>query len=235
MNEVTNSDELRELRTFILLEEIGELIRQGEAELRAYRDQEAARAFIDAAEAQQWIDEHEDEEYRYNHNHDSKGRFARSDTGLTGSGAGDRIHISGGVSGALDRYSKEAQKHADKYYEAVRHMKTDVSRIAQNTGFTNDEIKSVKNFVFIETHDLGGKTKERFYPSYEMAQSWQRLIEGKNIQPHDITLIKHELTELKLMKQGSSQSEAHRKAEKLYDYSGEVKNYYGKTDQHKAR
>ena len=77
MNEVTNSDELREIRTFILLEEIRELIRQGEAELRAYRDQEAARAFIDAAEAQQWIDEHEDEEYRYNHNHDSKGRFAR--------------------------------------------------------------------------------------------------------------------------------------------------------------
>ena len=47
--------ELREIRTFILLEEIGELIRQGEAELRAYRDREEAQAFIDAAEAQQWI------------------------------------------------------------------------------------------------------------------------------------------------------------------------------------
>lgn len=74
-------DELREIRTFIALEEIGELIRQGEAEYRAYRDREEVQAFIDAAEAQQWIDEHEDEEQRYNHNHDSKGRFASASGG----------------------------------------------------------------------------------------------------------------------------------------------------------
>ena len=126
MNEVTNSDELREIRTFILLEEIGELIRQGEAELRAYRDQEAARAFIDAAEAQQWIDEHEDEEHRYNHNHDSKGRFARSDSGLTGGGGNGKIKSDGMYrktenTGAFShlpiRMSKKAVRDIAKKYD----------------------------------------------------------------------------------------------------------------------
>lgn len=235
VNEVTNSEELRELRTFIALEEIGELIRQGEEEYRAYKDLEEARAFIELAEIREWIADREYEEKRYNHNHDSKGRFASSNSGLTGGGGNGIIRVSGGVTGALDRYSNEAQEHADKYYEAVRHMKTDVNRIAQNTGFSERDIQNVKNFVFNDVHDLGGETEERFYPSYEMAQSWQRLIEGKNIQPHDITLIKHELTEQKLMKQGLSQNEAHRKAEKLYNYSDGVKKYYGETDQHKTK
>lgn len=61
MNEGTYRDELAEIQTFILLAEAEELIRQGEAELRAYRDQEAARAFIDAAEAREWIAERENE------------------------------------------------------------------------------------------------------------------------------------------------------------------------------
>ena len=75
---------LAEIRTFIALEEIGELIRQGEAEYRAYRDREEAQAFIDAAEAQQWIDEQEEEE-RYNHYHDpTNGQFASGKGGGVG-------------------------------------------------------------------------------------------------------------------------------------------------------
>lgn len=112
------------------------------------------------------------------------------------------------MSGALNPDSKRAQEHADRYYESVRHMKNDVNRISTNTGFSKDEISKIKEFIFMEKHDLGGIEPEYFYPSYEMAESWQRLIDGKNIQNHDMTLLKHEITERQCMKQGYSQSES---------------------------
>lgn len=36
---------------------------------------------------------------------------------------------------------------------------------------------------------------KRFVPDFYMAQSWQRLIEGNNIQHHDLLLLDHELYE----------------------------------------
>ena len=138
------------------------------------------------------------------------------------------------VSGALNPDSEKAQEHADRYYESVRKMKNDHERIAANTDFSAEEVKQVKSFIFLEKHDLGGSEPEYFYPSYEMAQSWQRLIEGKNIQPHDLTLLRHEIMERKLMEQGHSQREAHRAAEEKYNYSKESREYYAKADKHKA-
>lgn len=107
---------------------------------------------------------------------------------------------SGALSGAHNPQSDQAQEHAEKYYEAVKLMKTDIKHISANTGFSEDDITKIKNHVFIEKHDLGNGELEYFYPNYEMAQSWQRLIDGKNIQKHDITLLNHELLEQRLMK-----------------------------------
>jgi hypothetical protein len=56
-----------------------------------------------------------------------------------------------------------------------------------------------------------------------MAQSWQRLIDGKNIKEQDIILLKHELSERFYMKQGLSQTEAHEKANIKYNYEMSVK------------
>ena len=67
-----------------------------------------------------------------------------------------------------------------KYYAAVRKMTNDYQRIAKNTGFNENEVKQIKDFIFMQKHDLGNAKLEYFYPSYEMAQSWQRLIDGKN-------------------------------------------------------
>lgn len=135
--------------------------------------------------------------------------------------------------GGLTPDSKKAQEHADRYYESVRKMKNDHERIAENTDFSAEEIKQVKVFIFLEKHDLGGPEPEHFYPSYEISQSWQRLIDGKNIQKHDITLIKHELMEKDLMAQGYSQNEAHRMTEQKYGYATESREYYAKADKHK--
>ena len=142
------------------------------------------------------------------------------------------IMNSGAISGALNPFSKDARKHAAQYYESVRHMNTDVTRISENTGISEAEIAKIKKHVFLEKHDLGGDEPEYFYPNYEMAQSWQRLIDGKNIQKHDVTLLRHEAMERELMDKGYSQAEAHRLAEEKYNYSKESDEYYAETNKH---
>ena len=141
----------------------------------------------------------------------------------------------GSISGALNPYSKRAEGHAVRYYESVRYMTTDVARIASNTGYSTNEIQRIKNFIFMEKHDLGRGKLEDFDASYEMAQSWQRLIDGKNIQQHDLILLKHEIMENKLVDLGIPQSEAHIMTSKEYNYSREARKYYDTIEKHKKR
>lgn len=142
--------------------------------------------------------------------------------------AGNGIMKAGAISGALNPYDKRASEHAARYYESVRKMKTDVKNIAKHTGLHEEKIQEVKNFIFMEKHDLGGSEPEYFTPSYEMAQSWQRLIDGKDIKKHDLTLLHHEIMEKDLMNQGYSQDKAHILASEKYDYRKESDEYYAK-------
>ncbi len=125
-----------------------------------------------------------------------------------------------------------AKKHAEKYYGLVRSMKTDVERIANNTGFSKNDIKKIKDYLFTDEHDLGSGEPRRFTPDFAIAQSWQRLIDGKNIQNHDLTLLNHEILEKQLMKDGLTQDEAHKMASKQYNYQEEVNKYYDKIKKH---
>ena len=137
------------------------------------------------------------------------------------------------ASGALDFDSKEAESHAEMYYESVRHMKTDIKRIAKNTGISEQDISIIKQFLFEEQHDLEENGIRRFFADYDIAQSWQRLIDGRSIQPHDLTLLRHELLERQLMLEGKSQREAHEEASEVYNYAKELKAYHDKTKKHK--
>ena len=102
-----------------------------------------------------------------------------------------------GASGAIPRNDiARMDDHAERYYDEIRKRSSDIEAIAQNTGFAVGDIRSIKQHVFIDTHDLGKKLPTRFEPDYDMAVSWQRLIEGKNIQEMDLVLLNHELTEL---------------------------------------
>ena len=150
-------------------------------------------------------------------------------------GSVDGIIVSGAVSGALDPISNEAEKHAKVYYQSVRKMKTDYKRIAKNTGYTEEQVREIKNFIFLEKHDLGNGKFDYFHPSYEMGQSWQRLIDGKNIQPHDWILLKHEIMERELMSKGLTQGEAHIETSKVYDYKKESDKYYAELGKHKKK
>lgn len=93
---------------------------------------------------------------------------------------------------------KRKQKHAKTYYESIRKRNDDIISIAKNTGININTIKKVKEHVFINKYNLAqGYTN--FYPDYEMAIAWQRLIEGKNIKNSDIILLHHERLESHLM------------------------------------
>ena len=46
-------------------------------------------------------------------------------------------------------------------------------------------IYKIKRHIFVNEYDLGEDGRRRFDPDYDMAVSWQRLIEGKDIQEMD--------------------------------------------------
>jgi len=129
-----------------------------------------------------------------------------------------------GASGAIERRDiKRQETHAKLFYNEVRKRTADVETIARNTGFSVEDVESVKRHIFLDYHDLGDEEPERFNPSYDMAISWQRLIDGKDIREMDIVLLQHELHELRLMEKGLSYRQAHDAAEKLHNYSKFIK------------
>ena len=152
-------------------------------------------------------------------------------SGLTNGARSGMMRVSGAISGALDPDSNDANEHAKRYYASVRKMKTDVDHIAKHTGIPRETIQAIKDFIFNEKHDLGEKF-DYFEPDYMMAQSWQRLIDGKNIQEHDLTLLRHEQMERELMQQGLSQSEAHKITSQTYNYGKEARAYYDRIKKH---
>lgn len=127
-----------------------------------------------------------------------------------------------------------AEKHAERYYGLVRSMTTDVAKIAENTGYSESVIQRIKNFIFLDKHDLGDLEPRRFDPSFSMAQSWQRLINGTP-EPHDIVMLQHEILEQELMESGLSQYQAHIEASKKYNYAKESDDYYAALKERKNR
>jgi len=102
-------------------------------------------------------------------------------------------------------------KHAALYYEEIRKRTSDIQAISNNTGFSIEDVRRIKEHVFMNSYDLGGLEPERFEADYVMAVSWQRLVEGKNILEMDLVLLHHELVEYTLMhEEGLPYHEAHK-------------------------
>lgn len=100
-------------------------------------------------------------------------------------------------------------------YETYRNIKSDVPNIARITGFTEEEISAIKEYVF---------NNEEFYPDYDQAQTWDRLRKGEPIEA-DIIFIKHELMEMEYRKKGYSYEEAHELTEKVHNYDKAIREY----------
>ena len=135
--------------------------------------------------------------------------------------------VTGGIAGGIsDPSSIRALTHAELYYEEIRRNHSDVQRIAKNTGFTTQQILMIKNYLFIDAHELDGGYR-RFDVSFEIAESWKRLaFDPQNIKSHDVTLLNHELMEMRLVSDGSTQDEAHTITSRKYDYAKESAEYY---------
>jgi len=125
-----------------------------------------------------------------------------------------------GATGAIPRTDLERlDEHSNRYYEEIRKRKHDVAAIAHNTGVPIEDIEKIKQHIFVNEYDLGEDGYRRFDPDYDIAVSWQRLVDGKDIQEMDIVLLNHELFEYNLMnEQKLSYKEAHKKAAELYNY-----------------
>lgn len=136
------------------------------------------------------------------------------------------MYTCGGISGGLNPSTSEASRHAKEMYASIRKRTTDCLKIAENTGYPIEVISLIKGYVFYCQHCCtDGFTQ--FFPSYEIAESWRRLTQGKShILPHDLLLLKHELREILFITEGYSQSEAHIKASQLYDYHGASDAFY---------
>ena len=203
-------------RECMMLQEVGDTEGLQKASLRLRNPREKYRAYCKETGLKQHNDR--TQVYGYDRSKSSKTVWAerKAKSGLD-NGSRSGIMNTGVISGALNPYSKEAEKHAVQYYESVRHMTTDTQKISAATGISRDKIDKIKNHVFITEHDLLTGHK-RFDPSYDMAQSWQRLING-DFKEQDIVLLKHEYAELRYMEKGYSQNEAHILASKKYNYA----------------
>ena len=122
--------------------------------------------------------------------------------------------------------------HAEKYYEARRKngMEAFVNKIHQNTGYSKKRLESIYKHVFINEYDLTDG-HHRFYPDFDMAQSFQRLLEGKNIRKHDLLMLKHEHLEFAIMnKLGYNYRKAHNLTDTKFNYGKALKEWKGKND-----
>ncbi len=87
-----------------------------------------------------------------------------------------------GAGGAIPRGDwARMDEHATRYYEEIRRRSSDVASIAQNTQFSEDDIYCIKQHVFFNEYDLGEDKPRRFDANYDMAVSWQRLVDGRRL------------------------------------------------------
>lgn len=145
------------------------------------------------------------------------------------------------ISGAriTDLNSAEADEFAEMYYEEIRHFSTDSKKIADNLGKEESDIRKIKAYLFEDDSLIDQDTGEsrQFDPDCAIAQSWQRLMTGKDIKPHDKTLIEHELLEMKIKQENPSidHVKAHELASEKYNYPKEALEYYGNLKKHKEK
>ena len=138
---------------------------------------------------------------------------------------------SGAINGALndknDPYEEKRNRHAELYYESVRKRNKEIELKSILNNISNykltknlqlEDIEKIYNHIFINEYDLL-RGYDRFDPSYDMAQSWQRLREGKNIFEHDLIMLLHERMEYDFMNlYGMKYDEAHALTSRKYDY-----------------
>ncbi|SHK70399.1 hypothetical protein SAMN02745136_03158 [Anaerocolumna jejuensis DSM 15929] len=133
---------------------------------------------------------------------------------------------SGAVDDILSKISVEEyfrlEELGESMYDSFRLMDDDYIKIAKNTDFSLEDLKDIKEHLFIKQHIFSDGSVRLFDANYWQAEAWDRLIKGTP-EPSDITLLNHELFELKYMRDNNVPYEiAHAKANELFNWSKEV-------------
>ena len=129
-----------------------------------------------------------------------------------------------GARSALEWIKRDEE--AENYYDTMRKRNDDIGKIARNTGFSEKDIRSIKEHVFINSHilDYG---RGRFDANYDMAIAWQRLING-NFEDRDLVLLNHELLESIVEKEyNCTYREAHNMAEEKHAWDKIIDDLFG--------
>ena len=145
----------------------------------------------------------------------AKGLTNNSNSGTMSSGA-----ITGAYNNKNDPEGIMRKAHAEKYYSSMRNSEKDsiVFAIAKNANVDTKSVSKMYDHLLINKYHLD-KGLANFDEDYDIAESLRRLREGKDIQAHDLLLVKHEALEYDLMnEEGLPYEEAHAIANKSFDY-----------------
>jgi hypothetical protein len=143
------------------------------------------------------------------------------------SGESGIIYTGGKITDLNFTQVEKFDKQAKDFYTARLRNDNDVVAIAKNTDFCYEEILAIKNHIMVEEHLFSDGTVRKFNPDIDQALAWQRLMENK-ARDTDILLLRHELRELKYMRDtGCDYETAHAFSTKKYDWQTAVE---GMTD-----
>ena len=104
------------------------------------------------------------------------------------------IFQTGGRELSIEEYLKQ-EEYAEKMYDKFRKSNTDIKNISENTNIPEWRVKRIKEHVFYNEH-IKDFEVGRFDPDYDMAKSWERLINGNYVKS-DLDLLNHEIFEAK--------------------------------------
>ncbi|MGM3308641.1 hypothetical protein ACSQ6I_22145 [Anabaena sp. WFMT] len=114
----------------------------------------------------------------------------------------------------IDRIQKKYLKEAMKAYDKIIESKDDILKIANQYQLSSEDIERAKQYAFGK-----GVLQNQFIPDLRMAQSWERMVLGEEIDSDEV-LLKHEILESDLViNQGLNQLDAHKIAQAQYPWS----------------
>lgn len=155
------------------------------------------------------------------------------DKGKTVENATDKVYNqgvedfqnSGAISARRGDIKKQQDAFAERYYTQLRHSKREmiVAKISENSGVEHEVVSTALKHVLDNEYTLWDSEEleyrqRNFYPHYDMALSFQRLMIG-GAKKNDITMLRHESLEHYYMNDlKMDYDDAHKLANLEYNY-----------------
>lgn len=141
------------------------------------------------------------------------------------------LQSSGAISARRGSIKKQQDAFAERYYNQLRNSKRDIviDKMSASSGVDKVTVRNALSHILDNTYQLWDSEefeyRERnFYPHYDMAQSFQRLMLG-NPKESDIIMLKHESLEAFYMTDYKmTYDDAHKLANEKYNYQEADKN-----------